>query len=411
MAHRGIAANPRELQWIVTARALRAFGDGFVSLLLPAYLLSLGYSAFVVGVIATATLLGSGVFTLGLGLHAHRYRTRTLLLGASALMAVTGVSFATFTDLWPLLVVAIVGTLNPSAGDVSVFVPLEHATIARIAPASTRTAWFARYSLTGALAAALGAACAGAPQWFAAHGMPMQVALSRMFLIYAVLGVACALCYRRLPQDAPERTDAGAALVHGRRIVHRLAALFSLDAFAGGLIVQSMLALWLFERFDLAPAAAGLIFFWTGVLSALSYLVAVRIADRFGLVNTMVFTHIPSSVLLILVPFAPNLMIAIALLLARSALSQMDVPTRSAFVMSVVPPAERAAAASVTAVPRSLAAAVSPMLAGWLLAGSSFGWPLVCAGVLKIVYDLLLLAVCRNMPAVAGTKLSDGASN
>jgi len=411
MAHRAIAASPRELQWIVAARALRAFGDGFVSLLLPAYLLSLGFSAFVVGVIATATLFGSGVFTLGLGLHAQHYRTRTLLLAASGLMAVTGVSFATLTDLWPLLLLAIVGTLNPSAGDVSVFLPLEHATIARLAPARTRTAWFARYSLIGAMAAALGAACAGVPQWLSAHGMAMQVALSRMFLVYALLGVACALCYRQLPRDAPERSDAGAALVHGRRIVHTLAALFSLDAFAGGLIVQSMLALWLFERFDLAPAAAGLIFFWTGVLSALSYLVAVRIADRFGLVNTMVFTHIPSSVLLILVPLAPTLAIAVALLLARSALSQMDVPTRSAFVMSVVPPAERAAAASVTAVPRSLAAAASPMLAGWLLAGSSFGWPLVCAGVLKIVYDLLLLAVCRNMPAVAGTKSSDGASN
>jgi MFS family permease len=411
MARRGTAANTRELQWIVAARALRAFGDGFVSLLLPAYLLSLGYSGFVVGIIATATLLGSGIFTLGLGLHAHRFRSRTLLLGASALMAATGVSFATFTDLWPLLVVAIVGTLNPSGGDVSVFLPLEHATIARLAPARTRTAWFARYSLTGAMAAAFGAACAGVPQWLSAHGMPMQVALSRMFVIYALLGVACALCYRRLPRDAPERANAGAALVHGRRIVHTLAALFSLDAFAGGLIVQSMLALWLFERFDLAPAAAGLIFFWTGVLSALSYLVAVRIADRFGLVNTMVFTHIPSSVLLILVPLAPTPAIAIGLLLARSALSQMDVPTRSAFVMSVVPPAERAAAASVTAVPRSLAAAASPMLAGWLLAGSSFGWPLVCAGVLKIGYDLLLLAVCRNMPAAAGTKFSGGASN
>ena len=411
MSHRGIAANTRELNWVVTARALRAFGDGFVSLLLPAYLLSLGYSAFVVGIVATATLLGSGVFTLGLGLHAHRFRARTLLLGASALMAVTGVSFATLTDLWPLIVVAIVGTLNPSAGDVSVFVPLEHATIARLAPARTRTAWFARYSLTGALAAALGAACAGVPQWLAARGMPMQVALSQMFVIYALLGVGCALCYRRLPRGAPVRANAGAALRESRRIVHTLAALFSLDAFAGGLIVQSMLALWLFERFDVAPAAAGLIFFWTGMLSAFSYLVAVRIADRFGLLNTMVFTHMPSSVLLILVPLAPNLATAIALLLARSALSQMDVPTRSAFVMSVVPPAERAAAASVTAVPRSLAAAVSPMLAGWLLAGSSFGWPLVCAGVLKIVYDLLLLGACRNMPVVAGTKLSDGASN
>jgi predicted MFS family arabinose efflux permease len=221
-----------------------------------------------------------------------------------------------------------------------------------------------------------------------------------MFVLYAVIGVACATVYRRLPPSPPDPTDAGSGpLRHGRRIVFTLAALFSLDAFAGGLIVQSLLALWLLERFALSIAAAGVIFFWTGVLSALSYLVAVRIANRIGLVYTMVFTHLPSSVLLMLVPFAPNLATCIGLLLVRSALSQMDVPTRSAFVMSVVPPGERAAAASVTSVPRSLASATGPLLAGYLLTVSGFGWPLVVAGALKIAYDLLLLAFCRTLPA------------
>ncbi|HEY6825445.1 MAG TPA: MFS transporter, partial [Gemmatimonadaceae bacterium] len=205
--------------------------------------------------------------------------------------------------------------------------------------------------------------------------------------------------------DAP--ADRG-ALGHSRRTVYTLAALFGLDAFAGGLIVQSMLALWLFERFSLSPATAGLIFFWTGVLSSLSYLVAVRIAGRIGLVYTMVFTHLPSSMLLILVPFAPNLASCIGLLLLRSALSQMDVPTRSAFVMSVVPAAERAAAASVTSVSRSLASSSSPLLAGYLLGASTFGWPLVAAGVLKIVYDLMLLAAARHMPAVEHTEATNG---
>ena len=176
-----------------------------------------------------------------------------------------------------------------------------------------------------------------------------------------------------------------------------LAALFSLDAFAGGLVVQSLLALWLFERFGLSLATAGAIFFWTGVLSALSYFAAAWIAERIGLINTMVFTHLPANLCLALVPFAPSLSLAITLLLVRSALSQMDVPTRTSYVMAVVAPEERPAAASVTSVPRSLAAAASPALAGAMLAASGFGWPLVLAGGLKAVYDLLLLVMFRNV--------------
>jgi MFS family permease len=389
------------LRLLLLARGLRAFGDGYISLLLPVYLLSLGYSAFDVGIIATATLLGSGALTLALGLSAHRFRTRTLLLAAAGLMAATGVSFVTVSGFWPIVVVAIVGTLNPSSGDVSVFLPLEHAMLARLAPERQRTSWFARYSLVGALLGAGGAVCAGLPQWLASIGVANATALQSMFLLYALIGGACAVVYRRLPAPPPDGIDAAAGpLRHSRRIVFTLAALFSLDAFAGGLIVQSLLALWLLERFALSIATAGVIFFWTGVLSAFSYLVAVRIANRIGLVYTMVFTHLPSSLLLILVPFAPNLATCIGLLLVRSALSQMDVPTRSAFVMSVVPPGERAAAASVTSVPRSLASATGPLFAGYLLTMSSFGWPLVAAGALKIVYDLMLLAFCRTLPPV-----------
>ena len=388
------------LRRLLVARGLRAFGDGYISLLLPVYLLSLGFSAFDVGIIATATLLGSGALTLLLGLCAHRFRTRSLLLAAAGLMAATGISFVAVSAFWPLVVVAVFGTLNPSSGDVSVFLPLEHAMLAHVAPEKQRTSWFARYSLVGALMGAGGAVCAGLPEWLASAGLAHATALKAMFVLYALLGAACALVYRRLPAPPPATTDSTAGpLRHSRRIVFTLAALFSLDAFAGGLIVQSLLALWLLERFALSVAAAGVIFFWTGVLSAFSYLVAVRIANRIGLVYTMVFTHLPSSVLLILVPFAPNLATCIGLLLLRSALSQMDVPTRSAFVMSVVPPAERAAAASVTSVPRSLASATGPLFAGYLLTLSGFGWPLVAAGVLKIVYDLLLLAFCRTLPA------------
>ena len=390
------AVNVRRL---LVVRALRAFGDGYVSLLLPIYLLTLGLTPFQVGVITTGTLLGSGVLTLWVGLRAHRFRYRSLLMAAAALMTATGLGFATFTDFWPLMLIAVVGTLNPSSGDVSVFLPLEHAVLSRSVDDRRRTSVFARYSLVGALVAALGALCAGAPEYFtAAFGIGATHAYQTMFALYALLGIASGVIYRKLPTAlAMEAETPAAPLSKSKRTVYTLAALFSLDAFGGGFIVQSLLALWLLERYQLSIAVAGTIFFWTGVFSALSYLVATRIADRFGLVNTMVFTHLPSSILLIMIPFAPSLGVAIALLLARSALSQMDVPTRSSYVMAVVAPSERAAAASLTAVPRSLASALSPLLAGYLLGVSTFGWSLILAGVIKIVYDLLLLANFRSI--------------
>jgi MFS family permease len=391
-----ISADIRRLLW---ARGLRAFGDGFVSLLLPVYLVTLGLTPFQVGVIATGTLLGSGILTLLVGLHAYRLRFRTLLLMATALMAATGVGFAAFTDFWPLFVVAVVGTLNPSSGDVSVFLPLEQAVLARLATSRQRTAIFARYSLVGALVGAAGALFAGFSEFLTgAINVGPTTAMQAMFLLYGLLGLASGLIYRRLPAELETETGAPAApLRESRRIVYTLAALFSLDAFGGGFIVQSLLALWLFEKFHLSLAVAGTVFFWTGVFSAFSYLVAVRIAHRIGLVNTMVFTHLPSSVLLILVPFMPDLTWVIVLLLVRSALSQMDVPTRSSYVMAVVSPPERAAAASMTSVPRSLASSLSPLIAGYLLGVSSFGWSLVIAGGVKIVYDLLLLATFRTV--------------
>jgi predicted MFS family arabinose efflux permease len=384
---------------LLTSRGLRAFGDGLVSLLLPVYLASLGFSAFEIGVLVTATLAGSSILTLSIGLLAHRFSGRTLLIAAALLMALTGVAFTVVQDFWPLLLVAFVGTMNPSAGDVSLFLPLEQAQLSRTVADRDRTALFARYSLVGSLAGAVGALAAGVPEWL---GSTIRIELGFLiqsaFILYALLGLASLLLYRRLPVKAPGTAEhPPEPLRKSRRIVLTLAALFSLDAFAGGLIVQSLLALWLFDRFGLSLATAGAIFFWTGLLSAFSYLVAVRIARRIGLINTMVFTHLPSSICLVLVPFMPSLGWAIALLLIRSALSQMDVPTRTSYVMAVVTPGERAAAASVTAVPRSLAAAASPMLAGWLLAGSGFGWPLVAAGALKITYDLLLLAMFRNV--------------
>jgi MFS family permease len=369
-----------------------------VSLVLPVHLLGLGFTPFQVGAIATGTLLGSGALTLVVGLRANRIGSRVLLTAAAALMCVTGLGFAAVTSFWPLLVIAIVGTLNPSSGDVSVFLPLEHAVLAHVVTDRERTGAFARYSLVGAFAGASGALFAGVPELTApALGLELHALYPWMFTLYAVLGFISGAIYRRLPATALDPGAPPAPLKASKRIVYRLASLFSLDAFGGGFLVQSLLALWLFERYELSVAVAATIFFWTGVLSAFSYLIAARIARRIGLVNTMVFTHLPSSVLLLMVPFASSLGWVIALLLARSALSQMDVPTRSSYVMAVVTPGERAAAASITSVPRSLASAVSPLFAGYLLGLSTFGWPLIVAGGAKIIYDLLLLATFRTV--------------
>src|SRR2546430_1353505 len=261
-----------------------------------------------------------------------------------------------------------------------------------------RTHVFARYSLIGALSIAAGALAAGAPDLLVSLGMGRIGALQAMFYVYAALGLVGALFYSRLPRaEVKETAPRATALGPSRRTVYKLAALFSLDSFAGGFTVQSLMALWLFERFDLSLAAASAFFFWSNVLTALSYPVAARLGRRFGLVNTMVFTHIPSSVCLILAAFSSSLTIVLALLLVRSALSQMDVPTRTSYVMAVVTPAERTAAASVTAVPRSLASAISPALSGALLSTSLAGLPLVICGVLKIVYDLSLLFSFRHV--------------
>jgi MFS family permease len=383
---------------LYAARAARGFGDGFAAIILSAYLLEIGFDPFQIGLVATAALLGSAATTLAVGFLAPRYDLRTLLLACAALMVVTGIAIPSLQHLVFIAVVAFIGTMNPTTGDIGVHVPLEQAALAHRASDKERTRIFARYSLIGALSIAAGALAAGAPDLLVSFGMGRISALQIMFYVYAALGLIGAVFYSRLPRaEVKEMAPQATPLGPSRRTVYKLAALFSLDSFAGGFTVQSIMALWLFERFDLSLAAASAFFFWSNVLTAFSYPVAARLGQRFGLVNTMVFTHIPSSVCLILAAFSPNLTIVLALLLVRSALSQMDVPTRTSYVMAVVTPPERTAAASVTAVPRSLASAISPALSGALLSTSLAGLPLVICGVLKIVYDLSLLFSFRHV--------------
>jgi MFS family permease len=378
-------------QRILLGRSLRAFADGYVAILLPLHLSILGFEAFAVGAISTATLLGSAVLTLVLGTAAHRVRRRAALLAAALLMAATGFGFAGVHGLWPLLLIAFIGTLNPSGGDVSVFLPLEHTVLAHTVPDRDRTAMFARYSFAGAVLGALGALAAGIVDWFA-PAIPPGTTINLLFILYGVIGLLTFVLYRGL-SPAIEVGDGNppAPLGPSRRRVYRLAALFSVDAFGGGLVINALLALWLYERFGLSISTTGAIFFATKLCSAVSYFLAVPLARRFGLVNTMVFTHLPANIFLALTAFAPSIEMAFVLLILRGLLSEMDVPTRSSYVMAVVRPEERPAAASVTAVPRSLAAALAPLLSGWLFTLSPFGWPLVLAGALKAAYDLALL--------------------
>ena len=380
------------------ARALRDFGDGFIAVLLPVYLLQMGLGELEVGVVSTLTLLGSTAMTLAIGFVGRRLDQRLLLIAAAGLMLATGFAFAA-TDTYPvLLLVALVGTINPSSGSASIFVPLEHAVLSGVTADRDRTRMFARYSLMGALAAAFGALASGSPDLLVDVGLSTGAALKLMFVAYGVLGIAAAVLYAQLPRAPREEVRTPpSALGPSRRLVYKMTALFAVDAFAGGFVVQSLLALWLFNKFGLSLHEAGLFFFWTGVLSAFSFPVAAWLSRRIGLINTMVFTHIPSSLCLIAAAFVPDLTIALALLLLRSALSQMDVPTRSSYVLAVVTPPERPAAASFTSVPRSLAAALSPAIAGALFAAGLDLWPLMLCGVLKILYDLALLWSFRHV--------------
>lgn len=390
---------------LVAARSIRGAADGLVSVLLPAYLTLLGFGAVEVGAIATATLLGSAALTLAVGLLAHRVPARRILLAACALMAATGVGFAGLSAFWPLLVVAAVGTLNPTAGDVSVFLPVEQSLLATSVDAEQRTSLYARYNVAAAVAAALGALASALPAPLARlAGVPELTAMRAVFLLYALVALGVALCYRGLepPAGAPIADAPRAPLARSRGVVLRLSALFTLDSFGGGFVVQSLLALWLFQRFDFSIAAAAQFFFVATLLSGASQLLSPVLAMRIGLVRTMVYTHVPANAFLMLAALMPTASLAITFLLLRMALSSMDVPARQAFVMAVVPPEERAAAASVTNVPRSLGGGLAPLLAGWLLSQTSFGWPLLLGGALKIVYDLLLLALFRRHEADRG---------
>ena len=384
---------------LLQTRAIRALGDGLVSVVLAAYLTSIGLTETEIGMVIAATMLGSAALTLAVGLRASSYPRRRLLRLMSVLMIATGIGFAAFTSFWPLAIVGLIGTLNPSGGDVSAFLPTEQAALPSTVDGSKRTQLFARYTLIGTLVAAIGAAFAGLPEWSAERfDLELTTALRWTFVAYSLLGVIVFHRYRLLSTTGDTSGGARrASLGPSKRTVYKLAALFSLDSFGGGFTLTAILVVWLQRRFDLSLAVSGAVFFWAGLLAAWSQLLAPRLADRIGLIRTMAFTHLPANGFLVLAAFMPTAPLAVACLLARAALSQMDVPARTSYVMAVVTPEERPAAASITAVPRSLAGALPPIAAGWMLSQTSFGWPLVIGGTIKATYDVLLLSQFRNL--------------
>lgn len=371
---------------LVLARGLRGFADGAVTVLLARWLGSLGFSGSQTGTVMTATLLGSAAATLALGLYGHRLAPRGVLLFGAALMFFTGLGFFSVTAFWVLLAIAVVGTLNPSTGDVSFILPTEQAALGGMAEGADRVALFARYSIVGRAGVALGALAGGV-----APGFAPALGLRAGFVIAMGVAVACFVIYLGLKLPVPAVAPAKVPLQRSRGVVVKLSLYFALDSAGGGFALESLLVLWLQRRFQLSLETTGAVFFTTSILNGLSQLLSVHVAKRFGLINTMVFTHLPANGFLILAALMPTAPLAVACLLLRACLSSMDAPARQAFVMAVVPPEERTSAASVTAVPRALASGLTPAVAGLMLDATPFGWPLVCAGLCKIVYDVLML--------------------
>lgn len=387
----------RDVRLLFAARAVRMFGYGSLAVIIAIYLSAVGFDAASIGLLLSLTLVGDTLISLWLTTHADRVgRRRTLIVGA-LLMVAAGVTFATTTSFPILVAAATIGVLSPSGNEVGPFLAVEQASLATVIADRRRTAVFAWYNLAGSVATALGALVTGLLVGTLRAGSMDELSADRVILLaYTGVGLALAglfsLVSTAIEVPAADTSIARRLGLHrSRGIVLRLSALFSLDAFAGGLVIQSLLALWFHERFGVQEAVLGGIFFGANLLAAVSALAASRLAARFGLVNTMVFTHLPSNVLLILVPLMPSLPLAIAVLLARFSISQMDVPTRQSYTISVVDPDERSAAAGVTGIARTSGAALGPLIATPLMAAPAVAAiPFFLGGGLKIVYDVLL---------------------
>jgi len=390
--------------WLLfVTRFARLFAYGSLSVILVFYLIGLGLTEAQAGLVLTLTLAGDVIVSLYLTTRADRTGRRRMLIVGSILMAAAGLAFACTSNLFFLVIAGTIGVISPSGNEVGPFLSIEQAALSHIVPAAARTEVFAWYTLAGSLATALGALCGGGLTQALQHTAMTHVQSYRaVVFLYAALGAALAFLFLRLSTSVevspasngqvPSSSLAGIfGIARSRNVVLKLSGLFALDSFAGGFVVQSFAAYWFYLRFGVQPAALGAIFFWANVFAGISALLATRLAARIGLIRTMVVTHLPSNILLILVPLMPNLSLAVLVLLLRFSISQMDVPTRQSYTMAVVPAEERSAAGGFTGVARTTGAAISPLLAGFLFARPSLiNAPFFIAGTLKIIYDLLL---------------------
>jgi len=380
---------------LFATRMVRMFAYGTVAVVLALYLAQLALSDGQIGGFITWTLIGDAVISLTITLIADRVGRKQMLLLGTGLMVFAGAALALTDNLFILTLAAIVGTLSPSGNEVGPFLSIEQAILPQTTSNDQRTAVFAWYNLFGSFSTATGALFAGglASVLQMAGRSPLE-SYRVIMALYAVLGLLLAVMFTRLSAAAEaqktETLGSRFGLHRSQGIVLRLSALFALDSFAGGLVLQSVLVYWFRVRFGAEDAVIGSIFFGANLLAGLSALAAGRVAARFGLVNTMVWTHIPSNILLLLVPLMPSLPLAILLLLLRFSISQMDVPTRQSYIMAVVAPDERSAAAGVTSIVRTASSSMAPAITGLLLQSSLLGVPFFLAGGLKIVYDLAL---------------------
>jgi MFS family permease len=405
---------------LLGTRMLRLFAYGFLSVVLVLYLAELGFEERRIGLLLTLTLAGDAVISLAIAAIADRVGRRRMLIAGAALMILAGLAFLLTRSYALLTLAAIVGTISPSGAEVGPFLAIEQAALTQTVPDQHRTQVFAWYNLAGSCATALGALCGGALAQALQHGGLSPLASYRAVVAgYALFGALLVVMFSRLSPAAEAelsiandklrkhscaKTNAQFSILNSqfglrrsRRVVLKLASLFMLDALAGGLVVQSLIAYWFARRYGVEPALLGAIFFGANMLAGISALAAARIAARFGLINTMVWTHLPSNVLLILIPLMPNLALAIIVLLVRFSISQMDVPTRQSYTMAVVDPDERSAAAGVTTIARTVAVAIAPTITGALLSMSLLSLPFALAGGLKIAYDLLLYRSFRAL--------------
>jgi len=405
-----LKALTRDAWLLFVTRFARLFAYGSLSVILVFYLLGLGLTEVQSGLVLTLTLAGDVVVSLLLTTRADRVGRRRMLVIGAILMAAAGLAFASTRNPFFLILAGTIGVISPSGNEVGPFLSIEQAVLTHIVPTTARTEIFAWYTLAGSLATALGALFGGfLAQALQRASLTAVASYRAVVLVYAALGILLAFLFTRLSalvevRAVPEGTASAASvatvfgITRSRNVVLKLSSLFALDSFAGGFVVQSFAAYWFYLRFGVAPATLGAIFFWANVFAGISALVATRIAVRIGLVRTMVFTHLPSNILLILVPLMPNLSLAVLVLLLRFSISQMDVPARQSYTMAVVPAAERSAAGGFTGVARTTGAAISPLFVGFLFAKPSLiNAPFFLAGTLKISYDLLLYYSFRTL--------------